>query len=384
MTRPTKVEIIVPALLRNLALIRGQAGGKSGPVEVIAVVKADAYGHGAVEVSRVLVRERVRWLAVACLEEALELEAAGLLGEARALVLAPMQGDEARELAERGFVAMLTSLSDFELIESLESAGVEPPSLAVVIDTGMGRMGLLPEEVSEAVRRLRSRPGRRVIGLFSHFPVADSFDEDNLEFTRRQLEDFRLLFEAMHRNFPGLSLVSIANSAGIFFHSASLMRAVRPGISLYGARPEPELAGPEGLSPVMRWVTRIAQVRELPAGASISYGRRTVLTRRSRVALLPAGYADGLNRRLPPGFPFLVHGKPAPILGTITMDFTMIDVTDIPSAAPGDRVLLMGREPEGGEVRAEDHARAAGTIPYEILTSVGKRVPRIYLKEEEA
>ena len=370
--------------MRNLELIRRQAGGKSGPVEVIAVVKADAYGHGAVEVSRALVRERVKWLAVACLEEALELEAAGVLGEARALVLAPMQGDEARELAERGFVAMLTSLSDFELIESLESAGVEPPPLAVVIDTGMGRMGLLPEEVSEAVRRLRSRPGRRVIGLFSHFPVADSFDEDNLEFTRRQLEDFRLLFEAMHRNFPGLSLVSIANSAGIFFHSASLMRAVRPGISLYGARPEVELAGPEGLSPVMRWVTRIAQVRELPAGASISYGRRTVLTRRSRVALLPVGYADGLKRRLPPGFPLLVHGKPAPLLGTITMDFTMIDVTDIPAAAAGDRVLLMGREPGGGEVRAEDHARAAGTIPYEVLTSVGKRVPRIYLTEEEA
>ncbi len=400
MTRPTKAEVSIAALRRNLELIsRSTSGEGAEPPAIIGVVKANAYGHGAVEVSLRLIGWGIKWLAVACVEEAVELADAGVLrdNDTRVIILGPVLPGDMEEIAGHGFVPVISDPDDLAMMEE----ACRKPSMAgsrleavLYLDTGMGRTGILAEQVNEVCERARQASCLEVIGLFSHFPSADGKDEADLEYTRGQIRDFQLLSQAVLRSFPGCRLVSIANSSGIFYHPSSIMNAVRPGIALYGVRPDSNLFEPAGLQPVMRLVTKIAQVRDLPAGAPVSYGRKTVLQRPSRLALLPVGYADGLNRRLPPGFKFSVKGMPAPLAGVVTMDLTVVDVTDIPGARPGDRVLLMGRESErfmeGSvghedavlEVPAEVHAREAGTIPYEILTSVGERVKRVYVKEE--
>jgi alanine racemase len=385
--RPTRAEIDLQALRDNLASIRSRLREQGG-AEVIAVVKADAYGHGAVGVSAELLRQGVNWLAVASLEEAVELlEGLDLAAESRIVILGPLRADEIEEIARRRLVAVISSHDDLDLL--VRAPGQNPIEVIVDLDTGMGRMGLCPEELAPALARILALPRLRTRGVFSHLSVADGSGEDDREYTRRQLQDFELLAGQVRKLIPALDLVAIANTGGIFLHPGAAGNAVRPGIGLYGVSPNPELELPVTLAPVMRWVTEIAQVRSLPAGSCISYGRRTVLARPSRIALLPVGYADGLQRRLAPGFEFMVRGRPAPISGVVTMDLTMMDVTDVPEARPGDRVLLLGRDrqtdAEGREktveVRAEKHARAARGITYEILTAVGKRVRREYLGE---
>jgi len=392
MSRPTRAEIIIPALERNLELIFRSASKGTEPPVIIPVVKANAYGHGAVEISRHLVGSGIKWLAVACLEEALELAESGAVPPEKAsiIILGPVFKDEIEEIARQGFVPVISGPSDVEKIEAICKSGGKGLRAVIYLDTGMGRTGVVAEDLNELCGRSKQIPGLEIVGIFSHFPVADSADEEDCNYTRAQIQDFQLLSRSILTVFPSCRLISIANSSGIFYHPESVMNAVRPGICMYGVRPASDLEGPDGLHPVMRLTTEIAQVRKLPAGASISYGRKTVLQRPSRLALLPVGYADGLSRRLPPGFTFSVKGKAAPLAGVVTMDLTVIDVTDIPEARPGSRVLLMGRENKGGaeddqaltEVPAEVHARETGTIPYEILTSVGPRVKRVYLEED--
>jgi len=370
----------------------------AGAAEIIPVVKADAYGHGAVAISQELVKTGIKHLAVACMEEAAELLDSGV--NARLIILGPLFEDEVTEIITRRFIPVISRPSDLDMIE--KGLKIKAPNgdgrieVIIDVDTGMGRMGFLPEEINDLVERLRKMSMVRLSGIFSHLPVSESADEEDVEYTRRQLQDFSLMVKAIRKLDPEGPHVSIANSGALLFHQDAAMSAARPGIMLYGVRPAHGMPVQARLEPVMRWVTKIAQVRCLPAGSSISYGRKTVLKRTSCVALLPVGYADGLSRKIQPGFNLFVRGKPAPITGVITMDLTMIDVTDIPGAAPGDRVLIMGKDVQNAgpdkdladyldhaqvEVSAEDHARAAGTIPYEILTSVGKRVKRI-IKDE--
>jgi alanine racemase len=406
MTRPTTAEIILPNLLHNLAIVRSRVDAKT---RIIAVVKADAYGHGAVPVARALSGAGITDFAVACLEEATQLADAGVTG--RIFILGPMIPEELEEIYSRGLVPLLSTAADLDFIERLSVKEAKRLSAAVKIDTGMGRIGFAPEQAAEVGERLARLPFVDLIALFSHLPVADSGSEEDREFTRGQLADFALVCNALARNRPGLQYLSIANSAAIVAYPEAAMTAVRPGIMLYGvngldsgtgrnacptaevsgtgilACPTAEVSGTGilacpseiGLRPVMRLTTRIAQIRDLPAGTSVSYGRRTSLTRPSRVAVLPIGYADGLNRRLPPGFNLSLHGRPAPILGVVTMDLTMIDVTDLPAAHPGDPVLILGHDPTtNSTILPEHHALAAGTIPYEILTSITARVRRSY------
>jgi alanine racemase len=391
MARPTKAEVLLAALRHNLSFVRN----KTEDAEIIPVVKADAYGHGAVGVSRELIKRGVRNLAVACLEEVVELQEAGI--KAQIFMLGPLRRDEVGELVERNVVIMLSSPEDLDALESHAKSAVSGRadkngmSAVIYVDTGMGRMGFMPEQVAMLKERLDGVDSLEVVGVFSHLPCADSTDEEDVEYTKRQIQDFRLVSEAVKKFRPDLKYASIANSGAVLLHEQALMSAVRPGIMIYGVWPDVSLADRTGIQPVMRWVTKIDQVRSLPEGSCVSYGRETVLKRPSKIALIPVGYADGLNRRIKPGFKLFVRGRPAEITGRITMDMTMIDVTDIPGAEPGDRVLIMGadtqykegsRGPVQVEVKAEDHAMAAGTIPYEILTSVGGRVEKVYLDEE--
>ncbi len=392
MTRPTIAEILLPALRKNLSL----AGSLAQGAEVIPVVKADAYGHGAVAISRELTRNGITNLAVACIEEAVELSDSGV--SARIIILGPLFEDELAEIMARRFIPVVSCISDLDMIEQgLKSKTAAGPIEAIIdVDTGMGRMGFLPEEMGALAERLGRMSMMRISGIFSHLPVSESAEEEDVEYTRRQLQDFSLMAKAVQRLCPEGQCVSIANSGALLFHDDAALGAARPGIMLYGVRPAHGLPVQARLEPVMRWTTRIAQVRRLPAGSSISYGRKTVLKRKSCIALLPVGYADGLGRKIPPGFNLFVRGRPAPIAGVVTMDLTMIDVTDVPGAAVGDRVLIMGQDVQSPgsdndqahphdraqvQITAEDHARAAGTIPYEILTSVGKRVKRIIRDE---
>jgi len=389
MTKPTQARIILPALKKNLSMIKSKVEELNDqPVEIVPVVKADAYGHGSIEVAKELVKLGMRWLAVSCLEEATELKQAGV--DKNIIILGPADESEIKEVVQRGFVQVISSNDELDLVESTfgsdRSLNKAEKAFQVIldVDTGMGRMGFLPEQMPEVSGRAKSISGIRISGIFSHLAAADSTEKEDKDYTESQIKDFMVITKAMKKNNHDLELISIANSAGIFLHPDSIMNAVRPGIALYGVKPNPDLDEPQGLEPVMRWVTRIAQVRSLPSGTFVSYGRQTMLKRRSRIALLPVGYADGLSRRIPPGFNLFTRGKPAPVTGVVTMDFTMIDVTDVPEANPGDRVLIMGKDSQENaqvQVRAEDHAKAAGTIPYEILTSVGKRVKRVYLEE---
>jgi len=384
MARQTTANIILSALRHNLGVIkkRTQASGAL----VIPVIKADAYGHGAVRVAKELAKQGVDYLAVACIEEALELKKEGV--SASIIILGPLISGEAEEVVESGFIPVISRMEDIEELSGA-IARVRPDhkraDVIVEVDTGMGRMGFMPEQMPALEHELASRTRINALGIFSHLPVSNSQDEDDRMFTARQIQDFKLLAESFKKK-RGCNIASIANSAAIFFQPDSIMSAVRPGIMLYGVGPDTEAASGLDLRPVMRWTTAIAQVRSLPEGTCISYGRSTVLEKESRIALLPVGYADGLSRRIMPGFEFFVRGKPAPLTGVVTMDLTMVDVTDVPDARPGDKVLLLGEDEQMSSegktkvrVPAEEHARAAGTIPYEILTSVGKRVKREYL-----
>lgn len=382
MARPTKANISLSAVAGNLETVLK----KTGPdTVVIPVVKADAYGHGAVPVSKKLCENGCDYLAVACIEEAIELREAGV--KARIVVLGPLREKEVNEYLEMGLIPVLSCPEDLPVLE----AGIKKTKSASIdaifeVDTGMGRMGFMPEQMRDLEEKIRDMKALNVLGIFSHLPVSESTDEDDKEYTKRQVADFQLIASSFKRTCGDLPLTSIANSGGIFFHPDSIMSAVRPGIMMFGVSPDKEQMEPLEVKPAMTWTTEVSQIRTLPKGACVSYGRKTVLERESRIALLPVGYADGLKRGLPTGFELFIRGTAAPITGVVTMDLTMIDVTDVPGAAVGDRVLLIGRDiqktPDGDqvsvEVKAEKHAREAGTIPYEILTSIGPRVTRIY------
>ncbi len=372
MARSTEAQISLAAIDRNLSLLKDRishTGAKAMPV-----VKADAYGHGAVPVSKCLENKGVDALCVACLEEAIELYDNEVYSDI--IIFAPLNEEELDEIAIRGFIPVVSCMDDLLAIKSNKRAN-KGIKVVVEFDTGMGRTGFLPEQAKQVSDALSGLEHVKVKGLSSHPPVAESTDEDDCEYTRRQLQDFALTSKSMRSRLKSIEFESMANSACIFLYPESIFSAVRPGIALYGVSPSHDTTLPVELEPAMRLVTEIAQVRAMPKGACISYGRETVLKRESRVAILPIGYADGLSRSISPGFNLYARGMPAPLMGVVTMDLIMIDVTDVPGAAPGDRVLVMGSEGEC-RVSAEEHARAAGTIPYEVLTSIGRRVRRVY------
>ncbi len=379
MTRPTIAYINLEALINNFQVIKSLLI-ESGRDEnsVICAVKANAYGHGAIRITRTLEEAGARFFAVSCIEEAVELREAGI--ESDILVLSPVRSGEVKELLKGRFIGVLIGEEDIEIIENEISnikAAHSPLQLFLKIDTGMGRAGIFPEQLESFAVRANSCPLIKVTGLLSHLSCAGGGDEDDQKYTMTQIEDFELAIKTSRSLFKDIKHYSLANSAGIISFPKSMVGLVRPGIALYGVSPFNDDISSLGFKPVMSVETKIDRIRDFPAGSCISYGRVTKLKRPSRVAMIPIGYEDGLQRRLSPGFNLGVRGKPAPILGVVTMDYAMIDVTDIKDAAPEDRVLVLGRE---GNLRicAEDHAARAGTIAYEILTSIGNRVRRIY------
>jgi len=355
MHRGAIAEIDLDAISHNLAIVKEVTGGR----HVIAVVKADAYGHGAVEVSKRLEAEGVYSLAVAYTDEAVRLRDAGI--KSRILVLFDRQG-----LSDLFEYNLIPVIHDFQTAARLSSeAGKRNRSMDVHIkvDTGMGRLGFDACNI-EDIAAISRMDHINIAGLMSHLSDPDMAEE--------QLGRFN----ALRKVLPGKLICHIANSAAIVSFRDAHLDAVRPGILLYGCLPVKNPIAQEP-RPAMTVKTSVLSLRRLPEGSPIGYGGSFITGRETLVAVLPVGYADGYCRAFSNNADVLVRGKRAPVIGRVCMDLTMVDVTEVEGVAEGDEVVLLGRQ-GGEEITVSELAMRAGTIPYEIMTSLGNRSRRIY------
>jgi alanine racemase len=369
--RPTWLEVDLGAIGGNTRLIKARVGER---VRVLVSLKADAYGHGALGVARTVLRNGADWLGVATVSEATPVRAAGV--GAPILIFgytAPWQAREAIRLDLRATVYELESA------RALAQAAADLRGAArvhVKVDTGMGRLGLRAEWVEEVVafvRALRELPHLEVEGLFTQIATADSADPT---YALRQIERFKAVLGALDAAGLRPPLVHAANSAAIFAFSQAHYDMVRPGIAIYGLPPSDDVPLPPGFRPALAFKTQVAQVKEVPAGEGISYGATYVTTAPTRVATLPVGYADGFRRGPRNWGEVLIRGQRAPLLGRVTMDQCMVDVTQIPQARIGDEVVLIGRQSDD-ELTAAAVAERLGTIHYEVVAALLTRVPRV-------
>jgi alanine racemase len=373
-TRPTVAEIDLAALRHNFQTLRRQAGADR---QLLAVVKADAYGHGAVPVARALQAAGASYFGVALVEEGEILRRSGI--ERPILVLGGLGPGEEPALLAAELTPVIFDLAGARRLSAAAAAAGRRCRYHLKIDSGMGRLGFLPADLPGVLAALAALPGLEMAGVISHLALADEAEHP---FTATQVERFREALAQVRGAGFAPRLVHLSNSAAIFSRELPECNLVRPGIALYGGLPADHLAGRIDLRPVMSLHTTIAQLKTVPAGTGISYGHRFVTERPTLVAALPVGYADGYSRRLSGCGEVLVRGRRAPIAGTVCMDWTMADVSDIPGVAVGDRVTLLGRD--GAEqITAEEWAGRIGTISYEVFCLVGPRVPRIYRNGDE-
>jgi alanine racemase len=366
--RGAVAEIDLSALRHNLGVI----GGFAGKRPIIAVVKSDAYGHGAVEVSKRLLSEGISLLAVAFTGEAKFLRENGI--SARILVL--FDRTDIPDYFEYGLIPVIYDLRTAD--EFSKEARKRGTRIAVhlKVDTGMGRVGIRPDEAIAAALEISGKEGMELEGLMSHFSEADLADRS---FATAQLETFNRIKKCIAEKLGRSITAHMGNSAAVLSLKEGLFDAVRPGILLYGCSP---FSQNYGLRPLMKVRTRVLAVRSVPAGCPISYGRTFITARASRIAVLPVGYADGYNRLFSNNAEVLVRGSRAPVVGRVCMDLTMADVTDIEGVSEGDEVVLLGRQ--GNEMlTAGELALRVQTIPYDILTSLGGRSRREYRHRPE-
>jgi alanine racemase len=339
---------------------------------VLAVVKAGAYGHGSVEVSKRLMMLGAEMLGVALLEEGRELREAGI--DAPVLVMGATFPEQADAIVSLKLTPVLFSLTTAHALSDAAYRRRTEINVHVKIDTGMGRIGIAPEDAPEFIAALRRLRGISVRGLMTHFADADLRDK---QFASRQMDRFEALLMTLEQMKINVPVRHAANSAAVLDFRRAFFNMVRPGLMLYGYAPlEERLAGVE-LRPVLSLVTRIVFMKKVPAGVPISYGRTFTTKRESLIATLPIGYADGYSRVLSNRGEVLVRGARVPVVGRVCMDMCMIDVTDVPAVCEGDDVVLIGFQ--GNErITADDIAEKTGTIAYEVLCGISNRVPRIY------
>ena len=370
--RPVWAEVDLGAVRHNA----GRLAALAEPGLLCAVVKANGYGHGAVPVARAALEGGATWLGVALVEEGVELRDAGI--EAPILVLSEPPLDGMDEVVGRRLTPTLYTEPGVDAAaKAVADAGSdERLNVHVKVDTGMHRVGAAPESALGLADAVNRRPELRLAALWTHLAVAD--EPDN-EFTARQLERFERVRTTLQRRGVLPDLVHAANSAALIAHPASRYNFVRCGIAVYGIDPDPAVAGRVDLRPAMSLKARVSYVKEVPAGDRISYGLRYRFDSHAVVATVPAGYADGVTRRLSfAGGEVLVGGRRYPIAGTVTMDQIMIDCGPDADVAPGDEVVLLGRQ-GAEEITAWEWADRVDTIAYEVVCGVGARVPRVYV-----
>ena len=365
-------EVDFDALTRNL----GEVRRKVGSCQVMLAIKADAYGHGLREVAEETAG-KVDMLGVASVEEGISIRLAGIATPV--LVLSPIPYGEIPLLLEHNLTPSVTEAEFAHRLSAEAARRKTTVGLHIEVDTGMGRTGVDIEPAARFVTEVASLPGLDIEGVFTHFPAADS----DIDFSRRQLALYSRLQEQLNRSGVKAYLRHSANSAGLLNVPGSLFDMVRPGLVIYGILPDSFQSGQResglALTPVMSLRSRIVNLRRIPAGRSISYERSWFTKRDSHIAVITAGYGDGYPYSLKNRGKAIVRGRRAPIVGNVCMDLTMLDVTDIPDAAIGDAVTLLGSA-EGDTITANELAGWAETIPYEIVCRVSPRVPRVYLR----
>lgn len=383
--RPAWAEVSLGALRHNFNAIRWHIGRKR---KVLCIVKANAYGHGAVGVSKALEKAGADWFGVTCVSEGAELREAGI--RKPTLVLTGFWPGEEEALLRNRLTPAITQVEQLRLLERAveKSRSKQPAAFHLKIDTGMNRLGVPPAELPRFVRALADCPHLRLTGTFTHFASAEDFTNDQTERQENAFADSLALLRAAGLN-PGTT--HLANSAGIAARPSTWADMVRPGAILYGYHQfyepperEAEMKAKLPLRPVLSLRARIILLRDVPAGQGVGYNARFVARRDSRIAVIAAGYADGLVRQRSNGdlnagarSRVIVNGRCAPLVGIISMDLAMVDVTDVPGARVGDVCTIYGQD--GCAIWPSDVARELGTVTSDLLCAIGKRVPRFYI-----
>jgi alanine racemase len=370
--RPTWAEISLPALRYNYRTIRNHLGERVG---LMAVVKANAYGHGAVACARALEQEGADWFGVALIEEGAELRGAGI--QRPICCLSGFWQGQGETVIAHDLTPAVYRLDAAEELNARAREAGRTVNFHLKVDTGMGRLGVASADIPEFGRALKRFKHLRLDGLLTHFAEAETLES---EFTERQIGQYCEALKALHDLGFAPTHQHLANSAGIHAHRSAWGNLARAGAVLYGLSrdvlaPVPE---PFDLRPVLSLHTRVIFLKTVAAGTTLGYGRAFTTSRPSCIATLPIGYADGLRRAHSNNGQALIRGRLAPIVGRVSMDLTLVDVTEVPGAALGDEALLIG-EQEEIQLAAEDLAAQTGTISYEVVCAISARIPRRYL-----
>lgn len=366
---PTIATIDLGALVHNLDQVRRRL---EPSCQIIAIVKADAYGHGATTIAKTLETLAIARFGVAALDEGIALREAGI--RSSILLMGALFPEQFSEVVAHDLTPVLYEQALAEEFAKHVAGRSTPYPVHLKIETGMGRLGLEPEDVAALLQSQAFQGPLRAEGLMTH--LADSENADPA-YTTAQLERFRAVIRYAQTEKLSLPLIHAANSGAILGHPDARFTAVRPGIMLYGYHTSAHLNPAPDLRPVLSLTTKVAQVRKLKPGESTSYNQTYVVRRPSRIAILPLGYADGYNRLLSNRGAVLMNGKRAPVVGRVCMDMTMVDVTDVPGVSAGTDVTVIGKQ-EDLQITAADLAAWQGTIAYEVLCGIGQRIRRVY------
>lgn len=366
--RQTWVEIDLNAIAQNYRTLKRNLPQET---KLMAAVKANAYGHGIVEVSKKLVECGTDYLGVASVDEALILRKNFI--KTPILNLGAFLKGDCQAILDYDITATVTDLSVAKSLDAAAARLKKKAKVHVKIDTGMGRLGVWYKEADEFIIKLCSFKNIIIEGLYTHFPSADT-DE---EFTRSQITAFCSLVDKLAIRGVVIPLKHLANSMAVVGFKDSHFNLVRPGLALYGLHPKEELLDKISLKPVLSFKTRVVYLKNVERGRSISYGRTYITKKKTQIATLPVGYGDGYNRLLSNKGCVLIGGKFCPIVGVVCMDQTMVDVSGLKDIRVEDEVVLMGSQ-NGKAIRVEDIARLCHTIPYEVVCWISPRVPRIY------
>lgn len=369
LTPPSVANVNISALRHNLDQVRRRIPKQC---EILAVVKADAYGHGATAIVSALTKMGVRRFGVATVEEGIELRNSGM--DQPILVMGALSPEQCAALVAHRLTPIIHDRAIAEQLTTHLSMQTDPYAVHIKVDTGMGRLGLSPDDVLPLLQSPAFQGTLSAEGLMTHLADADNEDAT---FTTIQIELFRTLIGRLKTAGIDIPLIHAANSAAILLHPSAHFTMVRPGIMLYGYHTIAHPDGPPDLKPILSLVTRVVQVRVLAPGQSISYNRLFIASRPSRIAVLRIGYADGYSRLLSNRGAVLIRGHRAPIVGRVCMDMTMVDVTDVPNVVSGDEAVLIGQQ-GGLRITAAHLADWSQTIPYEVLCAIGPRVRRVY------
>lgn len=370
-SRPTWAEIYLGAIAHNIGEVRRKVGKK---VRILGVVKADGYGHGAIFISRAILQAGADCLGVASLDEARELRGAGL--KSPILIFGSSLPEETEEIVRHNLTATVCTE---EFTSSLARIGKERGQarkikVHIEVDTGMGRVGVYFKMAVDFIKRVAENEDLEIEGIYTHFPSAD---EEDKAFSLTQIERFQQVLACLEREGIHIPFKHMANSAAILSLPESYCNLVRPGLLLYGLYPSLKMKKKLDLRPALSLKTKIVYLKKTPPGRPISYGRTYITKRETVIATLPVGYGDGYSRFLSNKGEVLMRGRRAPIRGQICMDQMLVEVGHIPGAKVGEEVVLIGKQGQES-IAVEEIAERIGTVPHEIVSRLGKRVPRIY------